>query len=104
MNIYKKNECDVVYSNSLIEHVGNRKNQLLFADEVQRVGKSYWVQTPNKYCTVEPHFLFPFFQFMPEHLKKENAIRWPYSHFKKRSFERERILEEGSQIQLHSGV
>lgn len=104
MNMYKKNEFDVVYSNSVIEHVGNRKNQLLFADEVQRVGKSYWVQTPNKYFPVEPHFLFPFFQFMPEYLKKEIAIRWPYSHFKKWSFDRERILEELSQIQLLSGV
>src|SRR5690625_5617822 len=81
MNMYKKNEFDVVYSNSVIEHVGNRKNQLLFADEVQRVGKSYWVQSPNKYFQVEPHFLFPFFHFITDYMKIVIAIQWPYSHF-----------------------
>jgi Methyltransferase domain len=60
---------DVVYSNSVIEHVGDLREQGRMADEIRRVAKRYFVQTPNKYFPIEPHFLVPGYQFMPLNLK-----------------------------------
>ena len=56
---------DVVFSNSVIEHVGTLDDQRNMAAEVQRVGKRFFLQTPNRYFPIEPHFLFPFWQFLP---------------------------------------
>lgn len=56
---------DIAYSNSVIEHVGDSRAQERFAREIQRVGRRYYVQTPNKYFPIEPHYLGLFTQFWP---------------------------------------
>lgn len=56
---------DLVFSNSVIEHLYTLENQEKMAREIQRVGKKFFVQTPNKYFFFEPHYALPFFQFMP---------------------------------------
>jgi len=69
MDEFKDNEFDVVFSNSVIEHVGDFEQQLQMANEIKRVGKTYYLQTPNYYFPIEPHFLFPFYQFIPRQIK-----------------------------------
>lgn len=60
---------DLVVSNSCIEHVGKEPEWQMMADEMRRVGRHYFLQTPNRHFPVEPHFLFPFFQFFPVWLR-----------------------------------
>jgi len=56
---------DVVFSNSVLEHVGDFERQRAMAREIQRIGRRYFVQTPSRHFPIEPHFMFPWFQFMP---------------------------------------
>jgi SAM-dependent methyltransferase len=56
---------DVVFSNSVIEHVGDPLRQEQFAREVARVGVRYFVQTPNRWFPVEHHLLTPLIHFLP---------------------------------------
>jgi hypothetical protein len=56
---------DLVFSNSVIEHVGGRPEQARFASEITRVGKQYWVQTPNRYFPIEHHVWTPFVHWLP---------------------------------------
>jgi hypothetical protein len=62
---FKDGAFDVVFSNSVVEHVGSWSDQQLFAAEVSRVGRSYYVQTPNRWFFVETHFVTPFIHFLP---------------------------------------
>jgi 2-polyprenyl-3-methyl-5-hydroxy-6-metoxy-1,4-benzoquinol methylase len=52
---FKDNAFDFVFSNAVIEHVGDDDAQLHFLNEMVRVGKQVFFTTPNKYFPVEPH-------------------------------------------------
>jgi ubiquinone/menaquinone biosynthesis C-methylase UbiE len=67
---------DIVFSNSVIEHVGNPESQRQFANEIARVGQAYWVQTPNRRFPVEPHLLTPFLHFLPAALQRRVAQKF----------------------------
>lgn len=50
-------EFDLVYSNAVIEHVGQRDEQLKFVEEHRRVGVNWVFTTPNRLFPIESHTL-----------------------------------------------
>lgn len=99
MKQFKDNEFDIVFSNSVIEHLGDYKSQIQMANEIMRVGKRYFVQTPNLYFPIEPHFVFPLFQFLPLDLRA-----WLINHFDlgwmKKINDKQKAMREVASIRL----
>jgi hypothetical protein len=69
---------DVIFSNSVIEHLFTLENQRRMASEVQRVGKCYWIQSPNFWFPLEPHFDVPGWHWMPVSLRVTLIRRWKF--------------------------
>jgi hypothetical protein len=67
---------DIVFSNSVIEHVGDADKQAAFAGEVRRLGTGYWVQTPSPWFPLEAHTYLPFWWFYPSALRRFILERW----------------------------
>ena len=71
---------DLVVSNSLLEHLGGPERRRQFAEVVHRAADRHWVQTPYRYFPVEPHWLFPGFQFLPVPARVAVTRHWRFGH------------------------
>lgn len=65
---------DVCFCSSVVQYIP-REERDRFAAEIRRVAPRYFVQTPNRWFPIEPHYLVPFFQFLPR-----RAQRWLNAH------------------------
>jgi hypothetical protein len=74
--LFRDKSFDIAFSNSVIEHVGDDKNVERFANEIRRLAKAYWVQTPSKKFPIEPHTGFPFFWYLPNSIREKLLDRW----------------------------
>lgn len=62
---------DVIFSNSMIEHLHDQASQEAFAREARRVGTGrMWVQTPARWFPIEPHLLTPFIHYLPKRVQR----------------------------------
>jgi hypothetical protein len=80
---YADYSFDVVFSNSVIGHVGTFVDQQRMAAELRRVGRRYFVQTPNQGFPIDWRTLVPFFHFLPA-----TAQAWCFHHFRVGAYER----------------
>jgi ubiquinone/menaquinone biosynthesis C-methylase UbiE len=62
---------DIVFSNAVIEHILGPGRQQQFAKEIMRVGRSWFITTPNYWYPFETHHHLPLFQFLPRALQLE---------------------------------
>ena len=56
---------DIAYSNAVIEHVGSFEKQKKMAAEIMRVGKRWFVTTPNRWYPFEFHMRLPLVTWLP---------------------------------------
>jgi hypothetical protein len=97
---YQRGDFDLVFSNSVIEHVGSFENQLQFANEVKRLSDRYIVQTPSFWFPLEPHSLIPFFQFIPHSIRAFLIMWFDINYFPKASSYQDALQVSRSTLML----
>ncbi len=74
---FRPHEFDIVYRNSVVEHLGSFEKQQSFAQECRRVGRFYFTQTPNKRFFIEPHYIAPFVHWLPKWIAGVSFVTRP---------------------------
>jgi hypothetical protein len=75
---------DLVYSNAVIEHVGGFEQQRAMAREVMRVGRNWFITTPNRWYPFEFHMRLPLVSWLPAPQMKQVGALCSYSHVERR--------------------
>jgi ubiquinone/menaquinone biosynthesis C-methylase UbiE len=75
---------DIVFSNAVIEHVGSAQKQKQMAEEIVRVGRQWFVTTPNRLYPFEFHMRLPFVTWLPFHGYLKFGRLISYNHVKKK--------------------
>lgn len=84
LSSYADNSFHIAHSNSVLEHVGSWDKMLRFAAEISRVARSYFVQTPYYWCPLEPHFMVPFFHWLPRTVRISLIRKFALGHSPRR--------------------
>jgi len=88
---FRDRSYDIVFSNAVVDHLSSFKNQKIFADEVRRVGKRYFIETGNADFFFEPHYLTPFVHYLPKEVQKKIVRNFTVRGLLNRHVPREKI-------------
>jgi len=66
---------DLVFSNSVLEHVGSSRRQQQFASSV-RSCRAYWVQVPAPTFPIEVHCRYLFWWLLPPAIRRKRIRAW----------------------------
>ncbi len=88
---------DAVVSIGVLEHILPEDSFLKTCEEIQRVGKKYFVIVPSITTIIEPHYGFPFFHLLDREsqkaLQKEFKLKYTEEH-QEDDFEKIRYLKK----------
>jgi hypothetical protein len=109
---YADDAFDIAFSNSVIEHLFTFESQARMAAELRRVARAYWVQTPNFWFPIEPHFLVPAWHWLPESTRvsilRRRGVGWagrcPDPEFARRIVTEHRLMRRGEVARLFPGA
>ena len=79
---YADNSFNLVFSNSVIEHVGDTEEMMQFSRECDRVGNNIYIQTPNRWFPVDAHLGVALIHWLPRSLYKKLSflsLRYPFT-------------------------
>lgn len=83
LSAFPDDSFDIAFSNSVIEHLFSFENQQKMASEAMRVSKHHFIQTPNYWFPIEPHWVFPLFQHLPTFFRIWLTRNFDLGHVKK---------------------
>jgi len=66
---FPDNKFDIVFSNAVVEHTGELKEQKNFIYEVVRVSKRAFITTPSYWFPIDTHTLIPFAHWLPQRIR-----------------------------------
>jgi hypothetical protein len=78
---FSTNQFDIVFSNAVLEHTGCRSSQAAFLQEMCRVGKRFFITTPNRWFPIEHHTGLPFLHFLPCAAYRAILTKTPYRYW-----------------------
>lgn len=93
-------DFDLVYCNSLIEHVGGHAQRQRLADLIHGAAPLFWVQAPYRYFPVEPHWLVPGMQFLPLRARIAVARHWDVGGYTSRGKADREGVEQVMEVEL----
>jgi hypothetical protein len=108
---YGDGEFDVTFSNSVIQYMTRPEDLRQMAQELQRVGRRYFVQSPNRRFPMDPMSLLPFFHLMPLGLQARLLSRYSLGWYPRAASREEalqtvtstRMLSRGELMSLFPG-
>lgn len=65
-----------IFSNSVLEHVGNKNAQEEVAQNILETKLPFWVQIPNPYFPIEAHCMIPFWWQLPQKCRQSFLQHW----------------------------
>lgn len=84
---FKDKSIDFIFSNAVLEHVP-REQRHLFAAEVMRVcRKGFFLANDNHWFPLDPHYMVPFYQYLPHSFKRFVSNYADFKWFPKGTYE-----------------